>query len=255
MLAPERMELIVEIANQHEIITVEELIKKVGCSKATIRRDINKLSDSGRIKKTHGGIMSMSMGSTLVEPSLRIKSSLHMDEKRRIATAALKYIKENEYIILDSGTTVLELAKLLDDTMPVTVVTADLLIAMEIAKRQAINLILLGGVLRKNYYSLFGYFAEDMLKNINANKAFVTVDSIDIQQGLMNYSSDDVALKKLIVNSCHEVVLLADHSKFEVRSFLKICEISKVHRVITGRETQESHLNRLREMGIAVETV
>jgi DeoR family transcriptional regulator of aga operon/DeoR family fructose operon transcriptional repressor len=255
MLAPERMELIVEIANRHDIITVEELMRKVGCSKATLRRDINKLSESGRIRKTHGGIMSVTMGAGLVEPSLGAKSNLHMDEKRRIAAAALKHVKKNECVILDSGTTVLELAKLFDDSMPFTAVTYDLLIAMEIAKRPAIDLIMLGGVLRKNYYSLYGYFAEDMLKGISANKAFVTVDSVDVGQGLMNYSSDDIALKKLIVDSCDEVILMADHSKFEVRSFLRICGLSRVGRIITGRETREAHLERLREMGIEFELV
>lgn len=255
MLAPERMELIVDLANRHDIITVEELMKKVACSKATLRRDINRLSESGRIRKTHGGIMSVTMGAGLVEPSLGIKSSLHMGEKRRIAAAAVRHVTKNEYVILDSGTTVLELAKLLDDAVPFTAVTCDLLIAMEIARRPAVDLVMLGGVLRKGYYSLYGYFAEDMLKNISATKAFVTVDSVDVEQGLMNYSSDDIALKKLIVDSCDEVILLADHSKFEVKSFLRICGLSRVSRIITGRETRESHLERLRETGIEIELV
>lgn len=255
MLAPERMELIVEIANQHDIVTMEELMRKVACSKATLRRDINKLSEKGRIRKTHGGIMSVTMGTGLVEPSLGAKSSLHMDEKRRIAAAALKHVGKNEYVILDSGTTVLELAKLFDDSLPFTAVTCDLMIAMEIARRPVIDLIMLGGVLRKNYYSCYGYFAEEMLKSINANKAFVTVDSVDINQGLMNYSSDDIALKKLIVDSCGEVILLADHSKFDVKSFLRICGISRVGRIITGKEIRPAHLKRLREMGVEVEIV
>ncbi len=255
MLAPERMELIVEIANKHEIITVEDLLKEVGCSKATIRRDINKLAEIGKIKKTHGGIMSASMSASLVEPSLRMKSISHIEEKRRIAAAALKYIQENEYIIMDSGTTVLELAKLLDDSVHVTVITSDLLIAMEVAKCQSIDLMMLGGMLRRNYYSMCGYFAEGMLQNIKANKAFVTVDSIDVKQGLMNFSSEDLKLKKLIIDACDEVILLADHSKFDVKSFLKIVDLNEVDRIITGVETDEKYLARLRDAGVAVETV
>lgn len=255
MLAPERMELIVEIVNRQEIITVEDLLREVGCSKATIRRDINRLAEVGKIKKTHGGIMSASMSASLVEPSLRVKSISHIEEKRRIAAAAVKYVKEHEFIILDSGTSVLEMAKLLDDSVPLTVVTADLLIAMEIAKRQSIDLMVLGGMLRRNHYSLCGYFAEGMLQGIKASKAFVTVDSIDVKQGLMNFSSDDITLKKLIVETCDEVILLADHSKFEVRSFLKIVDIAAIDRIITGVETDETYLNRLREAGVAVETV
>jgi len=255
MLAPERLELIVEIANQHEIITIDELMKKVGCSKATLRRDINKLFESGRIQKTHGGIMSATMGSNLVEPSLVAKRNLHMDEKRRIAQAALNYIHDKEFILLDSGTTVQELAKLFDDNMSFTVVTADLLIANEIAKRTGIDLIMLGGVLRKGYYSLHGYFSENMLNDISVKKAFVTVDAIDVNQGLMNFSSEDIALKKRIIDASEEVILLADHSKFEVKSYLKICGLSEVDRIITGSEIEKKHLERLRELGVEVDLV
>jgi DeoR family transcriptional regulator of aga operon/DeoR family fructose operon transcriptional repressor len=156
---------------------------------------------------------------------------------------------------MDSGTTVLEAAKLLDDSVPVTIITADLLIAMEVAKRQSIELMMLGGMLRKNYYSMCGYFAEGMIQGINANKAFVTVDSIDVKQGLMNFSSEDIQLKKLIIDVCDEVILLADHSKFEVKSFLKIVDLTEIDRIITGVETDEKYLNRLRDAGIVVETV
>ncbi len=254
MLAPERMAKIVEVTNQKEIVTVDELIELVGASKATIRRDIKQLAENGLIRKTHGGVMSISMGAT-TEPPLRIKSNLYVDEKKRIAAKALKYVNENDFIILDSGTTVLEFAKLLDDRKKITVITYDLLVAMEVAKNTSIDLMMIGGTLRKTYYSFFGFFAENMLRQISAKKAFIAVDSVDLQQGLMSFTTDDIAIKKLIIESSKEVILLCDHSKFESHSFIKICDLANIDHIITGEEINPSVLHRLREMGITVETV
>jgi DeoR/GlpR family transcriptional regulator of sugar metabolism len=254
MLAPERLSKIVEITNQREIVTVDELIDLVGASKATIRRDIRQLADNGLIRKTHGGVMSISMGAT-TEPPLRVKSNLYVEEKKRIAAKAVGYLADNDFIILDSGTTVLEFAKLLNDRKKITAVTYDLLVAMEIAKNTSIDLMMIGGTLRKTYYSFFGFFAESMLRQLTANKAFIAVDSVDLRQGLMSYTTDDIAIKKLIVDSSKEVILLSDHSKFDNHSYIKICDLSSVDRIITGTEINQNTLFRLREMGIAVETV
>lgn len=253
MLAAERMAKIVDITNQREIVTVDELIAEIGTSKATIRRDISRLTEKGLIKKTHGGVMSIAM-TTSTEPSLRIRSNLHLEEKRRIAVKALEYVRENDFLFLDSGTTILELAKLLDGRKPLSVITYDLLVAMEIAKFPAIDLMMLGGTLRKSYYSFFGFFAESMLKQIMANRAFIAVDSIDLEQGLMSYTTDDLAIKKQIVKSGKEIILLADHSKFELHSYIKVCDLMDVDVVITGREADKNILARMREMGITVVT-
>lgn len=254
MLSAERMAKIVDITNQREIITVDELVGIIGASKATVRRDITRLVENGLIRKTHGGVMSVAMG-TATEPSLRMKSNLHIDEKKRIALRALNYVENNDFMILDSGTTLLEFAKLLDEKKAVTVVTYDLLVAMEVAKKPNIDLMMLGGTLRKTYYSFFGYFAEAMLSQIKAGKCFVSVDSVDVQQGLMSYTTDDIAIKKLIIESCNQVILLCDHSKFELRSFIKICDLSRIDTIITGGEINPAVLERLREMSINVEVV
>ncbi len=254
MLAPERMAKIVEITNQREIVTVDELFDLVDASRATIRRDIKRLAENGLIRKTHGGVMSISMGGA-TEPPLRVKSSLHIEEKKRIAVKAMEYLADDDFVILDSGTTILEFAKLLDDRKKITVVTYDLLVAMEIAKNTSIDLMMIGGALRKTYYSFYGFFAETMLRQFTANKAFIAVDSVDLRQGLMSYTTDDIAIKKHIVDTSKEVILLCDHSKFDNHSYIKVCDLSCVDRVITGKEINPTALERLREMGVTVEVV
>lgn len=253
MLAAERMAKIVEITNERAIVTVDELIARIGSSKATIRRDISRLDEGGVIKKTHGGVMSIAM-STATEPPLRIKRNLHLEEKKRIAAKAMTHVEDNDFIFLDSGTTLLEFAKLFDGVRPLTAVTYDILAAMELASHPAIDLMMLGGSLRKTYYSFFGFFAESMLRQITVKKAFISADSIDLQQGLMSYTTDDIAIKKLLVASAKQTIVLCDHSKFEAQSHIKICGLSDIDVVITGREIGREKLCRLQEAGIAVVT-
>lgn len=254
MLAAERQNKILEITNEKGLITLDELLEMVQCSRATIRRDINSLYDKGLVRKTHGGVMSVSVGS-IVEPSLRIKSNLNIDEKRRIAEHALSYLEKSEHVVFDSGTTILELAKLLDPVKPMTIVTYDLLVAMEVAKHLSIDLLMVGGILRKSYYSFYGYFAEEMLSKIRADKAFISVDTVDLAEGLMSYTADDIAIKKRIISLSNEVFLLCDHSKFENRAFLNICPLSEIDHIITGKEIDAKVLERLQSMKIKVDLV
>lgn len=153
-----------------------------------------------------------------------------------MAEAARKYIGDNEYVVFDAGTTIRELAKRIRGDRRLTAVTYDLLTAVELAKRPQMELLMIGGFLRKTYYSTYGFFAENMLRKFRADKAFLSADAIDMEQGIMSYTPDDIQIKQLIVESAAEVILMCDHSKFDTKAFLNICDLKKVSRVITGRE-------------------
>lgn len=254
MLVAERQNKILEITNERGLVTLDELLEAVQCSRATIRRDINSLYDKGLVRKTHGGVMSINSGA-IAEPPLRIKSGSNVDEKRRIAAHALSYLEKGEHVVFDSGTTILELAKLLDPVKPMTIVTYDLLVAMEVAKHSSIDLLMVGGILRKSYYSFYGYFAEEMLSRVRADKAFISADTVDLKEGLMSYTADDIAIKKRIIELSGEVFLLCDHSKFENRAFLNICSLSEVDHIITGKEINAKVLEQLQSMKIQVDLV
>lgn len=254
MLVAERQNKVLEVINERGLITLDELLEIIQCSRATIRRDINSLYDKGLVRKTHGGAMSVGIG-TIAEPSLRIKSNTNMDEKCRIAAHVAAYLEKDEHVIFDSGTTILELAKLLDPIKPMTIVTYDLLVAMEVAKHPSIDLLMVGGILRKSYYSFYGYFAEELLSKVRADKAFVSADAVDLKEGLMSYTADDIAIKKRIIEAADEVFLLCDHSKFENCAFLNICSLSEIDHVITGKEIDAKVLEQLQTMKIQVDLV
>lgn len=254
MLQAERQDEILQLVDQEEIITIDKLVTHLQVSKATIRRDIDVLAAHQKLIKTRGGVLSMKR-STDAEPSLRQRSVTNIEEKRRISRKAHELIAPGDHVIFDSGTTVLELVKLLDDQKIITAVTYDLLIAMELAKLHKTNLLMIGGELRKNYYSFYGYFAVNMLKFINVNKAFVSADAINPEQGLMSYTTDDVEIKKLILENAKEVYLLCDHQKFESKAFIKYAPLTAVDKIITGREAPEAVQRKLRSAGIDLELV
>ena len=254
MIKEERKSQILELVNSHEIISIDDIAAALDVSKATVRRDIDELAVEGTVEKTRGGIMSVSH-KLRIEPSLRARSNMNVDEKGRMAEAALKYVRDNEYIVFDSGTTVYELVRLIRGDSRLTAVTYDLLTALELAKRPQIDLLMIGGFLRKNYFSTYGFFAEGMLKRIRVDKAFLSADAVDLQQGIMGYTSDDIRLKQMIVEAAGEVILMCDHSKFSGQAFINICDLKKVSRVITGRELAPGIVEKLISMGITVERV
>ncbi len=254
MIKEERKNRILELAESHEIISIDDIAQALEVSKATVRRDIDELDAEGSVEKTRGGIMSVNH-KLRIEPSLRMRSSMNVEEKARMAEAARKYIGDNEYVVFDAGTTIRELAKRIRGDRRLTAVTYDLLTAVELAKRPQMELLMIGGFLRKTYYSTYGFFAENILRKFRADKAFLSADAIDMEQGIMSYTPDDIQIKRLIVESAAEVILMCDHSKFDTKAFLNICDLKKVSRVITGRELSGDIVERLCAMGIEVEQV
>ena len=251
MLRAERQNQIVDIVNQKGIVTIEDLMKQVQISKATARRDINSLSEEKRIIKIRGGAQSV-IASAPYEPSLREKSQVNADEKKRIAEEAVRHIFPEDRIILDSGTTVLEVAKLLITFSSLTIVTNDIHIAGEVNTNTANNLIFIGGIIRKGFCSSYGFYAESMLKSLSVDKIFLSVDAIDPDLGIMSYTMDDVNLKSIGMSNAKEVFLLCDHSKFCAQALFSVGMMDKITTIISGRELDASIAEKLRNNGKSI---
>ncbi|MEA4812460.1 MAG: hypothetical protein VB108_07825 [Anaerolineaceae bacterium] len=181
-----------------------------------------------------------------------MREDLFLDEKRRIAAAALSLIHETETILLDSGTTVYELSKLLLNTKNIYIATNDLKTAMLLTQNLDSELTVFGGALRKQHYSLNGYFTESIIKQIHADKVFLGVDAVDLDIGYMNFSVEEVQSKKLMIQASSQVIVLCDHSKFEKIAFINTCRFDEVDLVITGKEIKKEILKRLEEMKVNV---
>ena len=141
--------------------------------------------------------------------------------------------KPSESVFHQGARLELSLIHILPD---LTVVTNDLHIASEVSIFPNATLLMVGGVVRKGFNSTYGYFAEKMLGSISVNKTFLSIDAVDMEQGLLSYITDDTNIKKQYIKSGKEVILLCDHTKFQASAFINISQLDCIHRIIVGKE-------------------
>jgi len=249
-----RHEKLVDLITEKGILSTDELCKLLYVSQATIRRDINTLAEEKRIQKTHGGAMTFPKP-ILDDVPLSERMNMYREEKIRIATAALNLIKEGETYFLDSGTTTFELAVKLVAFKNITILTNDINIAYEISKNRESNLIVAGGVRKKSSATLMGIFTEQMLKQLHVNKAFISVDSINMKSGFMDYNTDEIPIKRTMIKNSRESIVLCDHTKFKNTAFMSICPLDSIDFVITGTEIDVEMIQKLTNSGINIKTV
>ena len=252
MKKAERFGHIREMLMADGLVSIEQLESELKASRATIYRDLKELEESHELKCTRGGAVSVSRR-TNQELSYAKKVDLFQEEKIRIAREAIKQIHPRDTIILDSGTTVFELAKLVaerEDELYVT--TNDILTARRLAKNNHISLTVLGGLLRKDHFSLNGYFTESMISQMHADTAFIGADAIDLGIGFMNFSVEEIQTKKLMLKASRKRIFLCDHTKFDITAFVNICPFTDADLIITGVETSTEIAEELKTLGIEV---
>lgn len=256
MLRAERHQAILDLVAKKGIIAIEDIMDVLGSSKATARRDINELADQKLLLKIRGGAKAIvNEKPPMLEPSFIAKSLANMDEKKRIAQAAMRHVQLGGRIFLDSGTTVLELAKLLADESDLTVVTNDIRIGAELTNNQKATVLFVGGMIRKGFSSSYGYYAEQMLNELSFSQMFFSVDSIDADFNITSYTMDDISVKKIGLAQASERILLCDHSKFSVGALFNICSIANIDTIIIGKELDPQIIERLHHTGKKVEVV
>jgi len=254
IIREQRIEKIISEIKRRGVVSTDELTKELHVSRSTIHRDLCDLEEANELKCIRGGAVALTP-KTSYEPSFDVRKDMFLDEKKRIAAAALSLVQENETLILDSGTTVYEVAKALTGFKKLYIATNDLKSALALSVNHDISLIVLGGSLRNSYYSLNGIFTENIITQIHADKVFLGVDAVDLGIGFTNYSVDEINVKRLMIQASHQVIVLCDHSKFESIAFANICHFSDVDMIITGKEIDKRILRRLEEKEIKVMVV
>jgi DeoR family transcriptional regulator, fructose operon transcriptional repressor len=248
-LVPERMERLKEILRRDHIVQVQELCDKLEVSPATIRRYLHTLESSGELKRVHGG--AVSTASRLEEPLFIHKAAMAVAEKQRIARAALEYIEKNDTIYLDGGSTLLELARLLDKHNSLTVVTNSISAAMELCG-QGPRLILIGGELRRLSQTLVGTLTRLMLGEMYIDKAFMGATAVTLRQGITTTDPAEAYTKELVMQQAREVFLLTDSRKFGKVSFMRAGGLDRVKTIITDTMIDKKILAQLEKRKIKV---
>lgn len=253
MLNEERRRAILEILQHDGRVLVGHLARRFRTSQVTIRKDLDALQGRGLIHRTHGGGLPTRHGA-LEDPTLREKEKLHREEKLRIAAAAARMVSEGQVVILDSGTTTTAIARALRHFQNLTIVTNGVNIVAELAG-SSVEVILTGGTVRKNSFSLVGPLAEESLRCLHADILFLGVDGFDVSYGLSTPNLLEAKVNRVMVEVATRTVAACDSSKFGRRSLSLIVPTAALQDVITDRGVPKSDLRALRKAGIAVTLV
>jgi DeoR family transcriptional regulator of aga operon len=190
----------------------------------------------------------------LEDPALRDKEKLHRREKLQIAAAAAAMVSEGQVVILDSGTTTTAIARALREHKNLTIVTNAVNIAAELSGSR-LEVILTGGTLRNNSFSLVGPIAEESLRRLNADILFLGVDGFDVHYGLSTPNLLEAKVNRTMMEVARVSVAVCDASKFGRRSLSLIAPPSAIHHVITDRAIPKADLNVLKKARIDVTLV
>ncbi|MGE5581716.1 MAG: DeoR/GlpR family DNA-binding transcription regulator [Bacillota bacterium] len=254
IIPAERRKRILEYIQENRSAKIEELALILDVSEATVRRDLAVLDAEGLVNRTHGGAVLPEV-STAFELLYPEKRMLFPDEKRQIGIKAASMVADGETLILDSGSTTYEIAKNLTGHKNLTIITYDLFIASNISYDPSTTVIVTGGVRREGFNIVIGPLAEDFLRQVRVNKAFLGVDAVNVNYGVTNATFIEVSIKRLIIESASEVILAADHSKFGKVALAKVCDLNRIHHIITDSGIDEAILQELQRSGIATSVV
>lgn len=241
MFAEERQAEIVRMIQSGTPARVDVLSKKFGVSGSTIRRDLQELENSGLIQRTHGGAIPVQSG---FELSFKEKEIYFLEEKQQIAAAACSMVKDGDSVFLDTGTTNLELAYLLRKKR-ITLATNSMDIADIFSNDDQVDLLLLGGLLRRNTRSLVGYLTNETLQRLHFDKVFLAANAVDLTLGITTPNLQEAETKRRMANSGQEKILLADHSKIGQKCLYQAYPLDSVDLLITDSGIDMSLLSEL----------
>jgi DeoR family transcriptional regulator of aga operon len=247
----ERLGRILELLARDGTVTVADLAAELGVSEATVRRDLQALGEQRLLERSHGGAVAHG---TAHELPVRYRTG-RSDEKRRIARAAAELVTDGIAVGLTGGTTTTEVARMLVARQELTVVTNALNIAVELAVRPDLKLIVTGGVARSASYELVGALADATLRGLYVDVAFVGVDGVDAERGLTTQNEVEAATNRALMARAKRTVVVADASKLGRVAFAEIAGVERADQLITNSGADAEQVERLRAAGLHVTCV
>ena len=218
IITEKRHELILEELSHKDFLTLQELIDRTGCSASTIRRDLSKLQQLGKLQRVHGGAMLKE--NRMVEANLTEKLATNLDEKKMIAKIAANQINDNECLFIDAGSSTLELIKYIQ-AKDIIVVTNGLT-HVEALLKKGIKTIMLGGQVKENTLATIGSSAMEILRRYCFDKAFIGMNGLDIELGLTTPDEQEALVKQTAMSLANQSFVLIDHSKFNKVYFARV---------------------------------
>lgn len=231
-----RLEQIMDFLKSHNLVTVDQLVAATEASPATIRRDLIKLDQEGVISRTHGGVTLNRFIPS--QPTTLEKAQRCPEEKQAIASAAAALVKPGDAIVLDAGTTMIELARQITH-LPLRVITSDLHIALFLAEFKQIEVTIIGGRIDDSSQSCIGEHGRRLLQNIWPDVAFLSCNGWDLQKGITAPTEEKAGIKRDLIANAARRVLLADSSKYGAWSLFNIAHLDSLTDIITDRHLSD----------------
>lgn len=255
VLDAERRQQIVAYVDQHQGATVANLSEQFGVSEATIRRDLMQLSKRGLIQRAHGGAIPWRVRHVegFPEPPILDRAAVLTEEKRRIGRLAARLVEDGDTIMIAGGTTTAHMIPDLAERSRLTVVTNNLNVASLLAPLTHITVIMIGGVLRHSELSLLGALTEDALENLRVEKLFIGSPAIHIDYGLSADDPAEVQTDRALMAAAREIIVLADHTKFDRIRTIRVIPMGRVSRVVTDSGIAAEQVTALEAFNIPVD--
>ncbi len=250
MIAQERRRLVFEATEASGVVSVRDLAARFDVADITIVRDLQQLEQEGLVRRVRGGAISVRGAS--YEPPIKAREAQLLEEKRRIAARAAELVRDGDSLLLDVGTTTLEVARALRGRRNLTVVVSNLWAALELANQPAIQVIIVGGRLRTSELSMVGHLAESTLREFHVDKAFIGVGGISFEHGLTEFNYEEAGAKQAMLGRADRRIVVADHSKFDKVMLNAVAPLTAIETLITGSDVDEETVTQLRRLGVEV---
>lgn len=248
----ERENIILDLLQQNGRITVSELSEVLGISASTTRLQLQKMHDKGLLLRTHGGAVKVDYPQGFNQKQSSFEDVVNFDKKMQIAIAAADTVEDGDFIAISSGSTALLFATQLVNKKNLTVVTDSILVANELLFKSNTKLYVCGGQIRQRNGACFGPTAEHFLNTLKVDKSYSGSDSINVELGLTSLDIDP-RTEEALCRCGRECYILADSTKFQVKSFIeKTIGIDEIDYIVSDSSLEKVYINRLRELGIKV---
>ena len=246
----ERQHEIVALTMRSGRVEVADLADRFGVTTETIRRDLSDLQDQRVLRRVHGGAIPWE--TVGFEPLLSIRADLHDSEKRRLALTAVQELPDTGSVIIDSGSTLTRFAEAIPMDCDLRIVTNSLPTAHALADHDDIDVIVIGGKVRKNTLAMVDSNAVAAVEPLSVDTLFISSDGFSAEKGLTTPYPEEAALKKAMIGAARRVVVLVDHSKVGQDHFIRFAEWSDVDVLVTNTEVDASTVAAIEALGTSV---
>lgn len=251
MFAEERYQVILQMLEEESRVKVNQLTQHFGVSESTIRRDLQDMEEKGMLTRTHGGAVKNPDADA--EPTFQQKEDIHQGEKARIGKIAAGLVRDGESILIDSGTTTLELAKNIQ-AKNIIAITNSVDVAQILSEKEQVEVILTGGSFRNNTRSMVGPICDQTLRQFRPDKVFLGMNGIALKDGLTTPNLLEATTKSVMLQSAKKAYVLADPSKFGKVNLSVVGSVKDISAVITTSTLGDEIMKAYKEYGIKLIT-